>query len=93
MIYSRHIAERNAIYSAANMGTSTYGCYLYFNYNPFHICPDCARAIIQSGIVCVTGPDIPIITPENQAKWEDDFTITKQMFLESGVNIHVIKKL
>lgn len=45
-VWTEH-AERNAIYSAAELGVSVRGCTLYCNYLP---CVDCARAIIQSGI-------------------------------------------
>ncbi|WP_246710353.1 deoxycytidylate deaminase [Martelella soudanensis] len=42
-------AERNAIYNAARSGAALAGCTIYVNRFP---CADCARAIIQSGIVC-----------------------------------------
>lgn len=47
--YTEH-SERNAIFSAARLGVSLVGCTIYCNYLP---CADCARAIIQSGIVKV----------------------------------------
>jgi dCMP deaminase len=40
--------ERNAIYNAARMGAKLEGCSLYVLGPP---CADCARAIIQSGII------------------------------------------
>ena len=40
-------AERNAIFNAARMGISVKDCIIFVNALP---CPDCARAIIQSGI-------------------------------------------
>lgn len=43
-------AERNSIFNAARMGTSTNGCTMYVSHFP---CVDCARAIVQSGIVRV----------------------------------------
>jgi dCMP deaminase len=51
-------AERNAIYNAARVGISTFGCTMYVNY-AVECCDDCTRAIIQSGIIEVVGPDIP----------------------------------
>lgn len=42
-------AERNAIFNAARIGVSCDGCTLYVSSLP--PCADCARAIIQSGIV------------------------------------------
>jgi dCMP deaminase len=41
-------AERNAIYVAARHGISTQGCTMFVELSP---CLDCARAIIQAGIV------------------------------------------
>ena len=44
-------AERNAIYTAARFGISVLGCTMYgFFPKGGPPCPDCARAIIQSGI-------------------------------------------
>jgi dCMP deaminase len=42
-------AERNAIYNAARVGTPTKGCTLYIKGGP--PCADCARGVIQSGII------------------------------------------
>jgi dCMP deaminase len=41
-------AERNAIYNAARAGTALEGCTMYVELMP---CMDCARAIVQAGIV------------------------------------------
>jgi dCMP deaminase len=41
-------AERNAIYLAARRGISTEGCAMFVELTP---CVDCARAIIQAGVV------------------------------------------
>ena len=43
-------AERNAVYNACLIGASLKGCVIYVTAMP---CPDCARAIIQSGIKMV----------------------------------------
>jgi dCMP deaminase len=43
-------AERNAIYLAARRGVSTQGCTMIVELAP---CVDCARAIIQAGVVQV----------------------------------------
>lgn len=51
-------AERNAIYNAAKLGIRCGGAWLYMNFAPTP-CSDCARAIIQSGIVKVIGPNRP----------------------------------
>lgn len=49
-------AERNAIYNAARSGGRTKGCTMYLNYAP-ECCADCVRAIIQSGIERLVGPN------------------------------------
>lgn len=73
-------AERNAIYIAARKGDSTLGATIYLQWYP---CVDCARAIIQSGIVRVvcTKPDF------NDERWGADFRITDEMFLECNINV------
>lgn len=47
--YMEH-AERNAVYNAAKNQGGLAGCSLYVNFLP---CADCARAIVQAGIVRV----------------------------------------
>ena len=47
-------AERNAICNAARAGTATEGCTIYVEIMP---CMDCARAIVQAGIVEVVVSD------------------------------------
>lgn len=48
--------ERNAIYNAARAGVNTEGATMYLNY-AVECCTNCARAIIQSGIRRVVGPE------------------------------------
>ena len=75
-------AERNAIYNATLIGTSVKGCKMYTNGIP---CTDCARAIVQSGI-------LEVIVDE---EWEkrnlnEDLEHSKrtiQMFGEVGVKL------
>ena len=59
-------AERNAIYNAARAGVAIAGCTIYVNRFP---CADCARAIIQCGIVCVECP----AKPEHDGKRDHSF--------------------
>lgn len=54
-------AERNAIYNAARVGIPTKGCTAYI---PFLPCPDCARAIIQAGIIRV------VYSIEQNERWK-----------------------
>lgn len=73
-------AERNAIYNATLIGTSLKGGKMYTNGIP---CMDCARAIVQSGIVEV------IVdkkwTNDNGEKWEEHAKRTILMFNEVGI--------
>jgi dCMP deaminase len=78
-LWTEH-AERNAIYNAARVGTSTKGCSLYVQLHP---CVDCARAIIQSGIIEVHCPPID----ETNPRWNESMNVSKEMMLEAGINL------
>ena len=75
-------AERNAIYNATLIGTSLNGCKMYTNGIP---CMDCARGIVQSGILEV------IVDKEwnedNSERWAEHAKRTIQMFKETGVKL------
>lgn len=76
-------AERNAIYNAARMGTSLKGCRIHL---PFMPCSDCARGIVQAGLVEVVlhaehpgnGPAFSV-THHHQA--------SRAIFAEGGVTV------
>ncbi len=73
-------AERNAIYAAARSGTSTNGCRIYI---PWYPCIDCARALVQAGIV-----EVVCIKPDtNTPKWGEEFIRSEILFKEANVNI------
>jgi dCMP deaminase len=74
-------AERNAIYNAARIGVSTKGCRMYLTCGV--PCSDCARGIINSGIV-------EIFVQRNDklsAKWEESANRSLEMFDEAGVQV------
>jgi dCMP deaminase len=75
-------AETNAIINAALIGVSTKGCTMYMTCGiP---CADCARNIINSGIVRI------VCSPGDGAtghKWEEHELRSRQMFEESGIKI------
>jgi dCMP deaminase len=77
-------AERNAIYNAARCGIVLKGCTIYFTSVPlpFPCCSDCARAIIQSGIIRVVfrNGEIP-------DRWKEDCAIAIEMLSEAGITI------
>ncbi len=76
-------AERNAIYNAARAGTATEGCTIYVELMP---CMDCARAIVQAGIIAV------VISAERMAQYSSEyynphFAQVEQLFSEARVGI------
>ena len=73
-------AERNAIYNAVRSGVCVAGCTIYVNRFP---CADCARAIIQSGIVCVECPS----KPASDGKLDHSFDVSEVMLREAGVTV------
>jgi len=78
-------AERNAIYNLARAGASSDRCRMYASTYP---CADCARAIIQSGI-------IELRTFQNDPSDEffrAHYAVTEEMFLESGVNVSLYSR-
>lgn len=78
-LYTEH-AERNAIYNAR--GQDLTGCTLYTNYEPCP-CADCARAIIQVGIVAVIGSNQKF--PGKGEQWEQSMEATRAMFSDAGI--------
>ena len=74
--------ERNAIYNAARMGLTLKGCTLYVLGHP---CADCARAIIQSGIIEVVYGAV-----RNEAfedRWKKSIDAASWMFSQAGVKV------
>lgn len=78
--YVEH-AERNAIFDAVRRGVSTVGTTMVC---PWFACDNCARAIIQAGIIEVIGHQSPVDwTPDH---WKDSINIALNMLKEAGVN-------
>lgn len=75
-------AERNAVYNAARHGIALEGARMYLNWEPCP-CSDCARAVIQSGITEVIGPNIPF--GGKGTHWGEDAEVSTQMLQEAGV--------
>lgn len=83
-LFTEH-AERNALYSAVNRGTTTKGCTMILEWYP---CADCARGIIQSGIkkvICGT-PDF------TDDRWGTSFKASSEMFEEAGIEMEYFKE-
>jgi dCMP deaminase len=79
-LFTEH-AERNAILLAARYGHRTQGCVMYQTWFP---CADCARAIIQAGIVRLVceEPDL------RNERWGSSFTASLAMLTEAGTSLH-----
>lgn len=84
-------AERNMCYNAARHGISLEGSWVYMNFSPVP-CSDCARALIQSGITTIVGPDIAY--PGKGQAIIDSLATSRRMLSEAGVRLvtvnHVI---
>ena len=71
-------AEMNAIFNACYNGTNLVGSHLYLW--PLPPCVDCAKGIIQSGIIKVVIPYDSI--PE---RWDDSCKTAAELLKEAGV--------
>lgn len=77
-------AERNAIYKAASYGIRTRGATAFLSFGM--PCTDCARALIQAGIVKVVyRGGHP--TGEPNEKWDEAAKRSETMFVEAGVEL------
>jgi dCMP deaminase len=84
-------AERNAIFDAARNGVPTSGLTMYC---PWFACADCARAIIQAGIVEVVGHYDPHAEyrfgqPVSDV-WKNSIKVALGMLEEAGVKMRWI---
>lgn len=78
-------AERNAIFAAARLGVSTIGSTMVVTHAP---CMDCARAIVQAGIVRVI---FPKPDAEFVERWSDHIERTAKLFSECGVYMEIVE--
>lgn len=88
-LFTEH-AERNAIFNAARMGTPLKECTLYMNYQPIP-CADCTRAIIQSGITSIVGPNV--VFPGVGEQWKASLEASEQMLEEAGIKRYIYEPL
>jgi dCMP deaminase len=75
-------AEANAIYNAIHNGASTVGASIYVT--GIHVCHECAKAIIQTGITDV------IMDTKPEGRWEESGNTAIEMFCESGTRYFYI---
>lgn len=78
-LFTEH-AERNAIFNATG---PLRGCTMYMSRSPSCLCADCARAVIQVGIVAVIGPNRPF--EGKGAQWEASLNAARIMMNEAGI--------
>jgi len=88
LLYTEH-AERNAIYSAARNGVRLLGSTMYVT-GGGSPCADCARAIIQAGIVKVICIDKKF--EGKSSLWEESCAVGKEMLVETGVEFVTLDK-
>jgi dCMP deaminase len=79
-------AERNAIYHAARHGIPTEGCAMFVELAP---CVDCARAIIQAGVVEV------VINHDRASEYSgeryaDEHSTALEMLAEAGIAVRFV---
>ena len=86
--YVEH-AERNAIYNAARIGVSVQGATLYMvgMGPPTAPCTECAKAIIQSGIVRVVGRPYR----EVPDRWTSNFDFAVALLAEAGIEFEEVE--
>jgi len=77
-------AERHAIFEAARRGLATAGGHITSTFFP---CIDCARAIVEAGIVCLDTPAPAFDDPVWGAAFERSQIIRR----EGGVEIRIVK--
>ena len=76
-------AERNAIYQAARQGLSTAGCTMFVELTP---CIECARAIIQAGIILVVLNQDRCAEYQG-AKYSEEHPAALGMLAEAGIAV------
>lgn len=83
-------AERNAIYNAARRGTVLKKCKIYVPWTP---CPDCARAIIQTGMdeVIIHKNGQEFYDKHTNGNWVESYARTYDMLNEVGVKIRFME--
>lgn len=81
-MYAEH-AERNAIYSAARNGIKLISSSMYITGGGIS-CADCARAIIQAGIIECIGF---VGKFEGKGSWEESCKVGEEMLLEAEVKL------
>jgi dCMP deaminase len=77
-------AERHTIFAAARRGGATAGAHITSTFFP---CIDCARAIVEAGIVCLDTPAPAFDDPV----WGASFERSQIILREGGVEIRLVE--
>lgn len=85
--YIEH-AERNCIFKAAQHGRATSSLTMV---RPWAACVDCARAIIQAGIVCLIRHKAQ--EGDTNERWDASISVADEMLHEAGVVIVDVQPL
>lgn len=81
-------AEANSILNSARNGISTKGSIMYTNGIP---CNECAKSVIQAGIIEVVIHDgWPMGKINGDGKWDNAAKITSTMFSECGIKVRSV---
>ena len=78
-------AERHAIFEAARRGIATAGGHLTTTFFP---CIDCARAIVEAGIVCLDTPAPAFEDPV----WGASFERSQAILREGSVEVRIVEE-
>ena len=81
--------ERNAIYCGARFGIATDGTIMYTQAVP---CTDCARGIINSGIVKIVVHRQTEALFDKHPQWIDDIMVSREMLADAKVTIQILDK-
>lgn len=93
-LWTEH-AERNAIYNAARVGIPIQGCTAYVACTDLERgghapCVECARGLLQSGIVEIVEYQTGIATQEKDRTWAETTVKSVEMLTEAGVKIRYV---
>jgi|GEM_PF-464624 len=75
-------AENGAIFNAARHGKIVHGATLYC---PFYACSECAKAIIQGGVIRVVGHAQLMVLASGHTTWVKSITDAWDVLHEAGV--------
>lgn len=96
-LWTEH-GERNAIYNAARVGIPLNGCSAYIACTDLERggnapCVDCARGLIQAGIVEIVEYNTGNPSQEKDRKWAESTVKSIEMLAEAGIVLRYITEV